>query len=50
MTEIGPTPGRPDSDIYTILLMLATIFLLVGTAAIAVRAQHFFGSWLPLGL
>ena len=50
MTEIGPTPGRPESDIYTVLLILASIFLLVGTVVIAVRAQHVFGTWLPLGL
>ncbi len=49
MSEIGSTPSRPESDIYTILLAVAVVFLLIATVVISYRSQQFFGDWLPLG-
>jgi hypothetical protein len=43
-------PGQgtqPDSDVYTILLMVATVFLVVGTLYVSVRGNSLFGNWLP---
>ncbi|MCG3139051.1 MAG: hypothetical protein HJJLKODD_02929 [Phycisphaerae bacterium] len=39
----------PTSDIYTMLLIIATLFLLAGTVFLAMRNQELFGSWMPLG-
>jgi hypothetical protein len=50
MSEGGPTPTSPQSDVYTILLIVATLFLAVATVLILVRSQQLFGRWLPLGL
>ena len=49
MSEGGPTPTTPQSDVYTILLMVSTLFLVVTTVFVLVRAQQLFGRWLPLG-
>lgn len=49
MTEGGPKRVSSQSDVYTILTIISTVFLLVGTVFVMVRAQQFFGSWLPLG-
>jgi hypothetical protein len=38
---------RPDSDIYTILVIVATVFLVTGTVLISARSQDLFGTWLP---
>ncbi|MCP4592177.1 MAG: hypothetical protein GY842_15700 [bacterium] len=50
MSEGGPTPAQPDSDVYTILLIIAGAFLAVATAFLLMRSQQLFGYWLPLGL
>ncbi|MFH0981510.1 MAG: hypothetical protein V2A79_08225 [Planctomycetota bacterium] len=50
MSEGGPTPTSPQSDVYTILVIIATLFLVVATVFISVQAQQLFGRWLPLGL
>ena len=42
----GPI-GKPDHDIYTVLLMLATIASAAATVFLAVRSQQLFGSWNP---
>ena len=47
MADDARNEPKPESDIYTILVMVATIFLAVGTAFGALRAQTFFGAWLP---
>ena len=49
MVEGGPRPTSPASDVYTLLLVVATVFVVAGTVLIAVRSQALFGSWLPLG-
>ena len=49
MSEVGPSTRRPESDIYTVLLIVATLFLAVGTIILAARSQQLFGSWVPFG-
>jgi hypothetical protein len=49
MSDTGGTPTSPQSDVYTILLIVATAFLVVATVFVSVRAQQLFGHWLPLG-
>lgn len=49
MSEAGAAPSKPQSDIYTILLAIATAFVLIATIIISIRSQQFFGSWLPFG-
>ncbi len=50
MSEGSPKPISPESDIYTILVIISTVFLLVTTVFVMVRSHQFFGNWLPLGL
>ncbi len=38
----------PPSDIYTILLIVATLFAAVGTVWLAVMSNELFGNWLPI--
>ena len=42
-------PSGQESDIYTILLGIAALFLLVAIVFISYRSQQFYGTWLPLG-
>lgn len=46
MVEAGPSL-EPTSDIYTVLIIVATAFVILGTVVIAVRSGMLFGSWLP---
>ncbi len=48
MSEGGP-PSAPESDIYTVLLAIAAVFVLAATVIISVKSQQLFGHWLPLG-
>lgn len=50
MSEGGPTPTSPPNDVYTILVIIATLFLAVATVFVSVQAQQLYGRWLPLGL
>jgi len=45
----GPDLGGVTSDIYTILTVIATVFLILGTVLLAVKSQQLFDTWLPLG-
>lgn len=38
-----------QNSIYTVLLIVATLFMLLGTVFIAWRSVELFGAWLPLG-
>ena len=49
MSEGGPAPDRPENDIYTILLAVASLFMLIAVVFISVRSQQLFESWLPFG-
>ncbi len=43
-------PGStPQSDTYTVLLAIATLFVLIATVFVSVRNQQLFGTWLPFG-
>jgi len=42
-----PASDRPENDIYTVLLILATVLVAAATAFLAMRNQQLFGSWLP---
>ena len=39
---------KPSSDVYTILLGLATLLVGASTLFLAVRSAALFGSWNPL--
>lgn len=41
------TEFKPESDVYTMLLMIATLFVLVATVFLCIRSNELFGSWLP---
>lgn len=41
----GSTPA--ENDIYTILLIFATLLVAGATVYLAVRSQQLFGSWNP---
>ncbi len=49
MSEGGPAAEKPENDIYTILLAIASLFMLIAIVVISIRAQFLFGSWLPFG-
>lgn len=40
----------PPNNIYTMLAIIATLFLLFGTVYLAVKSNALFGTWLPSGL
>ncbi|MEW6249392.1 MAG: hypothetical protein AB1716_02005 [Planctomycetota bacterium] len=50
-SNIGPRPARPaaDNDIYTLLVLVAFLFLLGATIYVAYRAVTMFGGLLPPG-
>ncbi|MCH7995176.1 MAG: hypothetical protein IIB57_12140 [Planctomycetes bacterium] len=43
----GPAGMAPDSDVYTVLLIVATIVVGTATVFLCVRSQELFGSWNP---
>ena len=48
----GPVPTQPavpraGTDLYTVLLIVATALLVIGTIFVAVRTQQLFGSLFP---
>lgn len=47
MADSGGQGPRPDSDVYTVLVMVATVFLVVGTVFVSVRGADIFGNWMP---
>jgi len=47
MADPIPTDIRPESDVYTMLVIIASVFLLTGTVYVAVRSQALFDTWLP---
>ena len=44
-----PTDAKPGNNVYTILLILATVLVAGATVYLAVRSQQLFGSWSPFG-
>ena len=47
MSEGGPGSPQPESDIYTVLIAVATVFVVSATIFTAVQANELYGSWLP---
>ncbi len=45
MSDRPTTP--PESDVYTVLLILATVLVAGATIFLAMRSQQLFGSWNP---
>ena len=43
----GPAGTKPDNDVYTVLLILATILVAGATIYLAIRSQQLFGDWNP---
>lgn len=44
----GPAGAKPENNIYTILLILATVLVAGATIYLAIRSQQLFGDWNPL--
>ena len=44
-----PADAKPGNNVYTILLILATVLVAGATVYLAVRSQQLFGSWSPFG-
>ena len=42
-----PSLIRPESDLYTVLVIIATAVVLAGTIFLFVRSQQLFGTWNP---
>jgi hypothetical protein len=42
-----PVGGKPDHNVYTVLLIVASAFVVSATIYLAVRSQQLFGSWNP---
>ena len=43
----GPVGARPGHDVYTVLLILATVLVLGATVYLGIRHQQLFGTWNP---
>jgi len=44
-----PKPGTTSSDIYTILIGVAALFVLIATVVTAVQHYRFFGTVIEFG-
>ena len=44
-----PTGGQPESNVYTVLLIVAVVVVAAATLYLAARSQQLFGSWNPFG-
>ncbi|MCH7591483.1 MAG: hypothetical protein IH989_01715 [Planctomycetes bacterium] len=42
-----PAAGKPESNVYTVLLLIATLLVAGATIFLAVKSQQLFGSWNP---
>ena len=42
-----PISGEPENNVYTVLLIIATVLVAAATIFLAVRSQQLFGSWNP---
>lgn len=43
----GPAPDRPPNNVYTVLVILATVVVAGATIYLALRSRQLFGSWNP---
>ncbi len=42
-----PEAGRPENNVYTVLVILATVLVAAATIYLGIRGQQLFGSWNP---
>lgn len=47
MMAEGPSYGRADSNVYTILLIIATVVMVGATVYVGIRHQQLFGTLNP---
>ncbi len=45
----GRIKVSPPNSIYTVLVIVATLFMIVGTVFLAWKSNELFGNWLPIG-
>ena len=43
----GPAGVGPESDVYTVLLIIATLVVAAATIFLALKSQQLFGTWNP---
>lgn len=43
----GPSNGKPENNVYTLLMMITVVYMGAGTIFLAVRSQELFGTWNP---
>jgi|GEM_PF-1283273 len=43
----GPSSATPESDVYSVLLIIASIIVIAGTVYLCVRSQALFDTWNP---
>lgn len=43
----GPAGYRAGNDVYTVLLILATVLVVGATIYLSIRGYQLFGSWNP---
>ncbi len=49
-TASSPTiKVSPPITVYTVLLIVATLFMIIGTVVLAWKSSELFGTWLPFG-
>ena len=44
-----PAGVKPDNNVYTVLLIVATILVAGATTFLAIQSQALFGDWSPFG-
>jgi len=42
-----PSSSKPQNDIYTVMVIIASAVVLAGTIFLLVRSQQLFGNWNP---
>ena len=42
-----PSGPKPENNLYTVLVILATVLVAGATVYLAVRSQQLFGTWNP---
>jgi len=44
-----PANQKPENNVYTVLVIVATALVVGATVYLAIRSQQLFGSWNPFG-
>ena len=48
-TSPKPLQAKAGSDVYTVLVIIATLFVTLGAAFLIYRSMTLFDQWLPMG-